>query len=204
MPNTWFQPAGLRRLPMKSEPSATGSRQQTLGQRHGRAATAAAGRFAGVPGVAGGAKHLVEGVRAQAKFGCVGFADDDGASGFHAPGHQAVLAGHEVFHQRTAQSGAQTLGIGQVLDGLGHAVHPAHGLAPGQLCIALARLSHQPFRFLQADDGIGLRVQASNALECGPHDLLARHLLAVYGAGQIQCGGIRVDHVVMLSGLFVL
>ena len=25
MPNTWFQPAGLRKLPMKSEPSATGS-----------------------------------------------------------------------------------------------------------------------------------------------------------------------------------
>ena len=25
MPNTWFQPAGLRKLPMKSEPSATGN-----------------------------------------------------------------------------------------------------------------------------------------------------------------------------------
>ena len=27
MPKTWFQPAGLRRLPMKSDPSATGSRR---------------------------------------------------------------------------------------------------------------------------------------------------------------------------------
>ena len=143
MPNTWFQPAGLR-------------------------------------------KHLVESVRAQAKLGRVGFANHDGTCGFHATGHQAVFAGHKVFHQRAAQSGAQTGHIGQVFDGLGHAVHPAHGLATGQLRIALTRLCHQKFGFLQADDGIGLRIELRNAIECGLHDFLARHLLEVNGAGQIQ------------------
>ena len=45
---------------------------------------------------------------------------------------------------------------------------------------------------------------ARDALERGLHDFLARHLLEVYGAGQINGGGIRVDHGVLFSVLFVL
>ena len=63
--------------------------------------------------------------------------------------------------------------MGQVFDGLRHAVHPAHGFALGQLRIAFTGLSQQKFRLLQADDGVGLRVQACNAFECGLHDFLA-------------------------------
>jgi hypothetical protein len=143
-------------------------------------------------------------VRAQTKFGRVGFANHDGTGRFHALGHEAVFRGHEVFHQRAAQTGAQTGHIGQVLDRLGHAMHPAHGFATGQLRIAFARLCHQKFGFLQADDGIGLRIELRNAIECGLHDFLARHLLEVNGSGQIQCGRIRVDHVVILLFELVL
>ena len=186
------------------EVRAVGHWKQALCQCHGRAAAAATGRFARVPGVAGGSKHFVEGVRTQAEFRRVGLADHDSARRFDTLDHEAIFAGHKVFHERAAQSGAQALGIGQVLDGLGHAVHPAHRFAACELRIALTRLCHQKFGFLQADDGIGLRIQARNAFKGGLHHFLARHLLDVNGAGQIKCRGIRVDHVVMLSGLFVL
>ena len=155
------------------EVRAVGHAQHALGQGNACAATAAAGCFARVPSVACGAKHFVEGVRAQAKFGRVGFADDDGARGFHALRHQTVFAGHKVFHQGAAQSGAQSLHIGQVLDGLRDAVQPTHRLATGQLRIARIGLGEQRGAVHAAHDGIALRVEPVHLRQRRLHHLAA-------------------------------
>jgi hypothetical protein len=52
-------------------------------------------------------------------------------------------------------------------------MHPAHGFAACQLRISFFGLRHQKFGFLQVDDGIGLRTQASDALQRGLHQFLA-------------------------------
>ena len=81
-PKTLFHAAGLRRLPIESLPSATGSIRSAI-------ATAAPpllppADLRRVVGVAGRAEHLVEGVRAEPELGRVGLADDDASGRLHS------------------------------------------------------------------------------------------------------------------------
>ena len=170
------------------EVGAIGHRQQAQRQRHRRAAAGATGRFGRVVGVACGAEHLVEGVRAEAELGHVGLADDDGAGGLHARRHQPVLLGNEVGHQRRAQRGGQAFGVRQVLDGLRQAVHPAARslarFAARQLGIAGLGLGQQFIVGPQADEGVVRGVEPVDARQVGLHHLAARDAPRMDGVGK--------------------
>ena len=183
-PKTKHIVPGSRVAQAAHEVRAIGHRQHVRGQRHRRAATAAARRARQVIRVAGDAKHVVESVRAQSKLGHIGFANDDAAGRLHALGHQAIFRRHKVAHQRRALHGGNARRVGEILDGLRHAVHPAHRLAARQLRITRLGLAQQIIAILQADDGVHLRVDIGNALQIGLHHLAAGELLAVDGLGQ--------------------
>jgi hypothetical protein len=103
----------------------------------------------------------------------VGFADHDAAGGFHSTDHQAVLGCQYVGRQWRTQTGAKTRSIGQILDGLGHAMHPAHGLIPCQLGISCIGLAEQFILVCEAHQGVAQGVVLGNLLQCHVHDLAA-------------------------------
>ena len=115
-PKTLFHAAGLRRLPIESLPSATGSMPQR--DRDAGAAAAAAGRLRRVVGVAGRAEHFVEGVRAEPELGRVGLADDDAPGRLHSLHEERVAGRDEVAQQRRAERRPQPGGRDHVLDRL--------------------------------------------------------------------------------------
>lgn len=182
MPKMWFQPAGLRRLPMKSEPSATGS------MRWAKATAAPPLEPPALTAVSqalgGGTEQVVEGVRTQAQFGHVGFADDDAASRLHASGHDAVGARHLLFQHTAAHGARKAQCMTGVLDRLRDAVQPAARLASAQLLVALARLGQQGLVSGAVDDGIAGRIEALDALQVSLHHIDAGDLAGMNGVGE--------------------
>ncbi len=78
--------------------------------------------------------------------------------------------------QRRTEGGAQALGRRQVLDGLGHAVHPATGLALVQLAITLRRFGQHVLMGAQRDQRIHRRVEAFDLGQIRLHHFMAGHL----------------------------
>jgi hypothetical protein len=109
-----------------------------------------------VVGVARGAEHLVESLRAGAELGRVGLADQDRARRLQALGHDVVLGRHVVLVDERAPGGAHALRRDDVLDGDGQA-------AEGQV---FRPFSVECFRLLQrligqeGHDRVDLRVHA--------------------------------------------
>ncbi|MNQ78691.1 hypothetical protein D3C85_936120 [compost metagenome] len=161
--------------------AAVGHRQHAQGQGHGGAAAAAAGTQAWVIGVAGGAEHVVVALRAQAEFRHVGLADKDCAAGPHARHTDGVVLGHLFGEQRRAHRGADAGGGGQILHGLGHAVHPAQPLAAGQLSVALVGLGQQLLGRLQGHDRVDLGVVAFDLRQIRLHHFAAGKLTRTDG-----------------------
>ena len=64
----------------------------------------------------------VECLRAEAPFGNVGFAEDDGSGGFFALDDAAIEIGDEVFVKRGTIGSAHPGGFVQIFDGDGEAM----------------------------------------------------------------------------------
>ena len=158
------------------EVRAIGHRQQPLRQRHRGTAARTPGADARIPCVAGGAKQLVVGVRAEPELRHVGFADHDAAGGLHAFDHHTVDARDGMLQQRAAHRGGKAGGTGSVLDRLRHAVQKAAAGTAGELGVALGGLLQQHLVGREADDGVEVRIDAVDALQVGAHHLDARHL----------------------------
>ena len=88
-----------------------------------------------------GAEDLVESLRAKAEFRNVGFAKDDGASGFFALHDAAIEIGNGVFMERGTVSGADAGGFVEVFDGDGETVQGAELVAFGNGFVGLRRLA---------------------------------------------------------------
>jgi len=175
------------------EVGAVGHRQQASGQRHRRAAAAAARTDGGVPCVGRGAEHLVEGVRTQAQLGQVGLADDDAAGRLHPLRHHAVPRRDRIRQQRAALGGGKAFRVAGVLDRLRDAVQPASAGAAGQFGIAGAGLGQQRLIGREVDDRVQARVEGVDACQIRLHHFAAGHLARV---DQVREGaGIEVGEV---------
>ncbi len=141
--------------------AAVGHGHHAQGERHGRAAAAAARAALGRIGVARDAEHRGVGVRAESELGRVGLADDDGAGGPGAGHVQAVGARRRARRQRRAHRGRQPGGVAQVLHRERKAVHPAAPFAARQLGIALVGLRQRQRRIAQRHDGVERGFSAS-------------------------------------------
>ena len=86
------------------------------GERGGGAAGRAGGGARQIPGVAGRAEHLVEGIGAGAEFRRVGFGVDHRAVAFEAFDHQIGARRNVVPVDRRALRRQHALDVGQVLD----------------------------------------------------------------------------------------
>ena len=161
-----------------------GHGQQAQRQRHGSAATAATGGARSVEGIAGDAENFVEGMRAQAKFRRVALANDDAAGALHALHHQAVLLRDKAAHEGRAQCGRNTGAVGQILDRLRHAVHPAQGLPACQLRITRVGLQQQRLRVLQTHECVVNGIKSIDARQVGLHHLAAGNFTRVNRARQ--------------------
>ena len=106
--------AGIRIEQPKSVPCASGSHAgRDRDRRSARRARRAERR---IPGIAGDAEHLVDGVGAGREFRRVGLAEHDGAGGLEAAHHFGVFGRHMVLEQRRAVGGANAGGRRHVLD----------------------------------------------------------------------------------------
>ncbi len=129
---------------------------------------------------------------AQAELGHVALADDDRATGPDPRHADGIPLGHMLGKQRRTHAGGHPGGGRQVLDRLGHAVHPAHGLALGQLPVSLVGLLQQGLGVPQRDQGIDQWIAALDLRQVGLHHFAAGQLAGMDGPGQRQ--GIQVDN----------
>ncbi len=105
-----------------SHVTAVGERSHAAGESGGAASRAAAAGFREIVRIVSGAEDLVEGLGAEAKFGDIRFAEDDGAGGFLALNDAAIEIGDVVFVERGAVRGAKAGGFMEIFDGDGKAV----------------------------------------------------------------------------------
>jgi hypothetical protein len=148
----------------------------------------------GVPSIPGSTKYVIECVRPQTKFWCVGFANHDATSGTHARGHEAILGGWAQRCERRALAGAKALHISQIFDRLRQAMHPTHRCSAGQLGIPLVSLSQDGFSRGEANDGVAARIVLFDLMDVSQHDFATRDLLAVDGLRQSKRRHIGDDH----------
>ena len=143
---------------------AAGDRHHAAGERDRCTAGGAATGFREVVGVAGCAEDTVEGLRAGAELGDVGFAEEDGAGGAHARDEQVVVCGDVVFEEGRAEGGADAGGFEEVLVRDGQTMQGAERFATrlhlvGAGCVCGGLVGDQ------GDDGVDLRIDAIDLLE---------------------------------------
>ena len=85
--------------------------------------------FVEIVGIMGCTEDGVEGLRAGAELGSVGFADEDSSGSAHARHEQVVLGGNMVLEERRAVGGADAGGIDEVFVGDGQAMQRTQRLA---------------------------------------------------------------------------
>ena len=157
-----------------SEVAAVGEGCHARGEGGGGPAAAAAARLRQVPGVAGRAEHLVEGLRAGPQFGRVGLAEGDRAGGPLALDDEGRLVGHVVLEGAAAEGGADAGGDEQVLVNDGQAVQGADREARRQ--VRVRRVGGGERRVGHAGhDGVDARIEPVDAVEMRLHDLARRH-----------------------------
>ena len=117
-------------------------------------------------------------------LGHVRLADDDAARGAHPLDDQRVRRRHELLGEPRAERGAQASGRREVLDRLGHAVHPPARHAGGEFVVAPTRFGDERIAVAKADDRVQRGVAFGNAVEVGDHHFATRDLPCVHGFGQ--------------------
>ena len=167
--------------------AAVGDGQHAGGQGGSSPATAAACGPLEIVGIASGAKECVERIGAEAEFGHIGFADDDGSRLAHAGSDFTIGLGHGPSKGPKTEGGGKALCVFQILHRQRQA---AQRTAPFAACAGLIPRARHCQRFVpgqQVDDGVDLRIE--------PLDLIVSHRHQL-GRGQRP----RTDGLVQLAG----
>jgi len=129
-----------------------------------------------VVGVQRRPEDRVVGLRAEAEFGHVRLADQDGAARAHPFDHGRVRVGDGIGEDRRPLRVRET-GCGrEILDGLRNAVQGAAAAASRNLFVPLARFGQQGIAIPQGHDGVDDRVEPLDPGERRRHHVRAGHL----------------------------